>query len=173
MKSLSINILVLFATLATMGCALGCSQGDQVSGSSAGSGGHDAGSGCLWGGNGGGLTFPVCPADNTSEFMGTVDGKPYDTKDSGHITATSPPVAPPYQLSMALSGTGSLDIEWGDPYLRGQWTKISGGGYLRLPEDGVKLRAVFVDSEILRSCDEYAFLYILHVTGGDLTGCSR
>lgn len=179
MKILQINILVLSAALATMGWALGCTpecdQDGHVSGtsSSSGGGGQDAGARCLWGGNGGGLTFPVCPEKWTSAFIGTIDGQPYEIKDSGHITGTSPPVSPPYQLSLALSGTGSLDLDWGNPYIRGQWTSISNGGDMRLPEDGFKVRAVFTDSEILSSCDDYAFLYILHVTGGDLTGCSR
>src|SRR6185503_5892345 len=101
----------------------------------------------------------------------TIDGKPYDTKDSGHITALTPTSHPPYQLSMALSGPGSLDLDWGDPYVPGRWTQL-GGGILILPEDG-KARAVFSDSELLTSCEGYAFLYILHVMGGDLTGCSR
>src|SRR5262249_17761855 len=97
----------------------------------------------------------------------------YDTKDSGHVTGTSPYGAPPYQLSMALSGIGSLDLDWNDPYTRGQWTRINAGGVLRLPEDVTIHRDVSRDSQILFSCDDYAFLYILHVTGGDLTGCSR
>src|SRR5262245_49265248 len=127
---------------------------------------------CLWGGNGGGLTFPVCPAQFTSEFMGTIDGTPFDTKDSGHITGVSLPIAPPYQLNLGLSGGGRLDMEWGDPYIIGQWTKISGGGTMLLPGESTT-RIVSMDSEILSACGEFAFLYILHITGGELTGCSR
>jgi hypothetical protein len=177
MKSLHGNILVLSAALAVMGTALGCGQEDQISGSSSvsssgdGTGGYGGGPRCVSVGNGGGLTFPVCPAQKTSEFMGMLDGMPYDTKDSGHITAMAPAQWPPYQLSMSLSGVGSLDLDWGNPFVRGRWTDL-GGGVFVTPEDG-KHRTVFSDSQLLFSCDDYSFLYILHVTGGDLTGCSR
>lgn len=55
--------------------------------------------------------------------------------------------------------------------MRGQWMNID-KGTLVLPED-VKPRSVNAGSKLLFSCDEYHFLYILHVDGGDLTGCSR
>jgi hypothetical protein len=170
-----IDSFALCTAVAVTACALACVQPVQTSSSSssgtAGGGGAPNGQPCLWGGNGGGLTFPTCPAQRTSEFMGTIDGKPYDTKDSGNITATAAEQAPPYSLSMKLSGQGSLDLDWGDPYIRGQWTYVV--GTLRMPEDG-RLRSVRPDSQLLFSCDEYAFLYILRLDGADvLTGCSR
>ena len=157
MRSLRLSAILLSTVLTSMGAGLGCGQGDQE---------------CLWSGNDAGLTFPVCPAPYTSEFMGTIDGMPVDIKNSGDVTVVSPANHPPYKLSMALNGDGSLDLWWGDPYIPGQWTKINGGGTIGLPGNS-KFRTVSTDSKILRSCDEYAFLYILHVTGGDLTGCSR
>jgi len=170
-----IHRLVLSTIIATMGCVVGCCESGAVEGSS-GAGGGAGGSGywptCLWGGSGGGLTFPVCPAPQTNEFIGTIDGKPYDNKDSGHITGMQAPTHPPYYLSLNLGGVGSLDMTWGNPFVRGQWMHINGGGTLVLPQDGM-FRAVFADSQVLVSCDDYSFLYILHVTGGDLTGCSR
>jgi len=108
--------------------------------------------------------------------MGTIDGIPYSTRDDSgmNTTATSPLIAPQYELSLALTFPGSLDVDWWDPYIRGQWTQISLGGIMRLPEDGInKHRHVFQDSQILVACEDYAFLYILHIDGGDLTGCSR
>jgi hypothetical protein len=173
MKPFRDNILALCVGLATVGVALGCGEAGHAGASSgAADGGYVLGGGCLWGGgNGGGLSFPVCTKEMTSEFMGTIDGKPYDLRDSGHFTALSPIQHPPYQLSLALTGAGSLDLDWGDPYVHGRWTAL-GGGVFVVPGDG-KPRAVFSDSQLLASCDDYAFLYILHVTGGDLTGCSR
>ncbi len=114
--------------------------------------------------------FPTCTEDDTSEFMGTIDGMPYHTKDSGHITAMAPPRHPPYTLSMKLAGEGSLDLMWGNPYIRGQWTNVA--GEMILPEGG-PVRGVYGDSQLLFSCDEYAFLFILVVDGGKLTGCSH
>src|SRR4051812_30361847 len=116
-----INRRIASAALAMMSLAFGCGQGDHVDGtsSSSGGGGHDGGPDqfpCMWGGSGGGHSFPVCPAARTSEFIGTIDGKPYDLKSKGAITAMAPPNSPPYTLSMELSGGGSLDLLWGDPY---------------------------------------------------------
>ncbi len=164
MKRSHIVRFVLYTIAVSVLCAPGCcpaghdNQGGQVEGSSTsgsgGSGGAYSGQPCLWGGNGGGLTFPTCTEDNTSEFMGTIDGMPYHTKDSGHITAMAPPKHPPYTLSMKLADEGSLDLLWGDPYIRGQWTYVA--GEMILPEGG-PVRTIFGDSQILFSCDEYAF----------------
>src|SRR5262245_46434062 len=164
MRSLYLHLMVLSAALSAMGAGLGCGDG--------GDGGGSPYPRCIWTENDAGLTFPVCPATYTSEFMGTVDGMPFDSKDSGNLTATSPPVAPPYQLSMRLADNGSLDLWWTDPYIQGQWA--SGvEGTMRVPGNSSKIRTVYQDSQILRNCNEYAFIYILHITGGDLTGCSR
>jgi hypothetical protein len=160
MRTLRLKLMLLSTALATTSGGLGCC--DTSSDFNAPR--------CVW--EKAGLTFPACLAPHTSEFMGTVDGMRFDSKDSGHVTGTSPLGTPPYQLSMALADNGSLDIDWDDPYLRGQWTNIK-GGTMRVPGDWPKVRTVFSDSEILMSCDEYAFLYILHINGGDLTGCSR
>lgn len=164
MRSSHLNVMLLSTGLAAMSAGLGCGV------DSSGGGGQIPR--CNWTENDAGLTFPVCPGPYTSEFMGTVDGMPFDSKDSGNVTATSPPVAPPYQLSMRLADSGSLDIWWDDPYIWGQWSSITGGD-MRVPGDWPKIRGVFQNSRILRSCDEYSFLYILHIEGGDLTGCSR
>jgi hypothetical protein len=169
MKPLRLNVILLSMGLASTGAGLGCGKSDQ--GSDPGSGGYGAGGGCVWGGNGGGLTFPACPDLFTSEFMGTIDGKPYDIKDSGHITATAPVEHPPYQLSLSIGATGALDLDWWDPYVRGRWTDLSGGTII-LPEDGMP-RVVYATSQLLTNCEDFSYLYILHVYGGDLTGCSR
>src|SRR6185503_7734165 len=114
-----IHRLVLSTIIATMGCVVGCCESGAVEGSS-GAGGGAGGSGywptCLWGGSGGGLTCPVCPAPQTNEFIGTIEGKPYDNKDSGHITGMQAPTHPPYYLSLNLGGVGSLDMTWGNPF---------------------------------------------------------
>src|SRR5262249_51533531 len=130
MRSSRLNVMLLSTALATIGVGLGCGQGEQGTGAGSGGGSSTGNAGfggypprCVWGGGGGGLTFPVCPAMFTSEFMGTVDGMPFDTKDSGHITGVSLAISPPYQLSLGLSSGGKLDMEWGDPYIIGQWTK--------------------------------------------------
>jgi hypothetical protein len=175
MRSLRLNKLFLATALVAMAIGLGCDQSDQGSGSTSGSGsgaGIDYPPRCVWGEPDAGLTFPVCPAMFTSEFVGTVDGMPFHTKDSASWTGTSLPDAPPYQLSVNFNGTGDLDLEWGNPYIRGQWTKISGGRTMRLPGESIA-RVVSTDSEVLYNCYEYSFLYILHITGGELTGCSR
>jgi len=67
MKPSWINGFVMSTVLAIIGCALGCSQSGEMEGtSSTGSGGAYSGQPCLWGGSGGGLSFPVCPAPKTS-----------------------------------------------------------------------------------------------------------
>lgn len=161
--------------LAVMSLALGCGQGGQVDGSST-SGGHDGGPDpfpCMWGKPD--VTFPVCSEPQTSEFIGTIDGKPYDLKTKGSITAMAPPFHPPYNLSIELSGGGSLDLAWGDPYIRGTWRDVAGD--MILPEDTSLIHTVYPDSQLLWSCDGYAFLYFLRVWGpqseGLLMGCSR
>lgn len=180
MEPSRINRKFLSAVLSVVCLTLGCGQGDQVDGTSSSSsgGGHDGGPvmfPCMWGKPDAGLTFPVCTEPQTSEFIGTIDGKPYDLKTKGAITAMAPPAHPPYSLSMALSGGGSLDLLWGDPYIRGTWKDVVGD--MILPENTSQSRGVYPDSQLLWSCDDYAFLYILHVWGpdsqGELTGCSR
>jgi hypothetical protein len=182
MKLSCINELTLSAVLAITGCVLGCGQSGQVGGSSssAGSGGGggaedggaDAAPICLWGGSGGGFSFPVCPVDDVNEFEGTIDGKPYDTKATKSITGMGPPGSHgPYYLGINLQGWGLLELQWGDPYLRGQWMDIT-TGRVRLPED-TTFRNVNAGSKLLMDCNKYSFLYILHVDGGDLTGCSH
>jgi len=159
----------LATALTVMGCTLGCGGPDQVTGI------DDTTSGqrCLWAESRPDLTFPVCPAPQTSEFMGTIDGKPYHTQDSGDITAMTIPVRPPYTISMKLAGSGSLDLTWWDPYIRGQWVNTV-SGFILLPEEDGKARAILPYSELLFSCDDYSFLYILHIYDTDLlTGCSR
>lgn len=177
MNPLHINGFGLSAALAIIACGAGCSESyPPVECSSAGSGGTSSGGAdwglsCLWAESRGDLSFPVCPSPLSSEFMGIIDGKPYDIKDRGKITGMAPPSHPPYTLSININGTGSLDLEWTNPYVRGQWMSVA-TGVIVLPEDG-KPRTVDRSSQLLMDCEDYSFLYILHVEGGDLTGCSR
>ena len=187
MRQLCINSLAMSVFLATTSCTFhgqeeGSSSASSSSsssssssgggnGSSAGSGGAFSGYPCVWAESRPDLTFPVCPEDRTAEFMGTIDGKPYDLRYSGEFTAMGGAPHPPYSLGLGLPGFGHLSLEWGDPFISGQWAHIT-SGVLVLPED-LKERAVHDDSELLFDCDEYSFLHILHVDGGDLTACSR
>jgi len=184
MKPSRIDGIALSAVLMITGCALGCAHpvtvGSSSSSSSTGAGGNggaDAGPICLWGegggGSGGGLTFPVCQDNFTNEFMGTIDGKPYDTGlETGHLTGMAPPnLQGPYTLTVGLDGIGFLDLEWGDPYLRGQWMEVT-KGQMRLPGE-IDARNVNTGSKLLMHCHDYSFLYVLHIDGGDLTGCSH
>lgn len=172
------NKVALSTALLTAWCAFGCGQSSDEhpsncssSSSGAGGGGLPVTPNCVWAGSGGGVTFPTCPAPDTGEFMGTIDGQPYDYKDKGVITAMAVPFHPPYSLSRQVGPFGYLDIGWPDPFVRGRWTSGVAGETL-LPGDK-QARNIYPDSQLLFSCEDYSFLYILHVDGGQLTGCSR
>ena len=122
------------------------------------------------GAEGGVEGIPVCPGRLTSEFTGTIDGEPYDTKNSGDVTAVSPPEIHINMLSLRLAGPGSLNVSWGGLHECCEWFSVD--GELVLPEGG-DVRGVRIGSQLMVSCEGDQFLYRLVVDGGNLNGCSR
>lgn len=152
------------AIFIAMSCALGCQQVDDTPESIP----------CLWTESRPNRTFPVCTEVNTAEFMGTINGKPYDVKTSAIIAMLEPhPDATLGRISIKIGDTGALDLDWGDRYRRGDWMHINGGEMI-LPGDGEIRNVGGIDDYVLLSCTDYSFLFdIPSMYGGSLTGCAR
>ena len=173
MKILHFNGLVSsIAILSTM-CAIGCNEpesSDENGSASASATGAGGGRACFYGEEGGGPDVPSCPERSTSEFIGTVDGAPYDTKDSGGFPIIPPLFHQPYRLTWPLAENGGLSLTWNDPYVCCQWTRVS--GEILLPGED-KTRAIYPDSQLLLSCIGAQYLFRLIIDGGSLKGCTR
>lgn len=157
------------ALVVAAGCALGCGTTGEVPSETDG-GTLYAGDPCRWTESRPDLDFPTCSVIETNELIGTLDGKPFHELQSGNFLAG--PVAPiePYSATLPLSGYGSIDFVWGDPWISGRWTDVTGTLTVTL---GSTPRDLLPGSQLLHKCYESAYLFIIKVDGGDLLGCAR